>query len=174
MTTTSTRPGTAQAGTTQGGIEERERTEYAPPGEPSAAPARRATTELVTERGRTSISDAVVRKIAGVATREVAGVHALGTGGGRAIQSMRARIPGASPSVGRGVAVEVGERQAAVDLDVVADYGVSIVDLARQIRGNVISSIEDMTGLEVTEVNIAVDDVYIGEEESGEPRARVE
>jgi uncharacterized alkaline shock family protein YloU len=129
--------------------------------------------ELTTPKGRTSISDAVVRKIAGVATREVAGVHDLGTGGARVFGSVRARIPGSSgPNVARGVSVEVGERQAAVDLDVVCEYGVSIVDLSQAVRRNVISSVEGMTGLEVTEVNIAVDDVFIAGEE--EPERRVE
>jgi uncharacterized alkaline shock family protein YloU len=61
----------------------------------------------------------------------------------------------------QGVGVEVGERQAAVDLDLVAEYGVSIVDLASAVRRNVISSVERMTGLEVTEVNITVHDVYV-------------
>jgi uncharacterized alkaline shock family protein YloU len=149
-------------------------------GSPSAAGGgrgavaeRRGTTDLLTSKGRTSISDAVVRKIAGVAAREVAGVHALGTSGARAVSSVKARIPGASSSVARGVAVEVGERQAAIDLDVVCDYGVSIVDLSQSIRGNVVSSVEGMTGLEVTEVNIAVDDVYIGDDGQEETR-RVE
>jgi uncharacterized alkaline shock family protein YloU len=62
------------------------------------------------------------------------------------------------------VSVEVGERQAAVDLDLVVEYGVSVPDLAQAIRRNVISSIERMTGLEVTEVNIDVDDVHLPDE----------
>lgn len=141
----------------------------------ATSPARRTATELVTEQGRTSIADSVVSKIAGVATREVAGVHELGTGGTRAMQSFRSRIPGAAPSASRGVSVEVGERQAAIDLALVCEYGVSIVDLSQDVRRNVISSVEGMTGLEVTEVNIAVDDVYIGEEEEEEEsKARVE
>jgi len=55
----------------------------------------------------------------------------------------------------------VGERQAAVDVQLVAEYGVSITDLAQGIRRNVISSVERMTGLEVTEVNIEVQDVFL-------------
>lgn len=139
----------------------------------TAVADRKTSTELVTGQGRTSIADAVVRKIAAVAAREVSGVHNLGTGGARAVGSFKARIPGASASVSQGVTVEVGERQAAVDLDVVCDYGVSIVDLSQSIRRNVVSSVEGMTGLEITEVNIAVDDVYIGDDEQEEPR-RVE
>jgi uncharacterized alkaline shock family protein YloU len=75
-----------------------------------------------------------------------------------------------SPS--QGVSVEVGERQAAIDLDVVVEYGVSIVDLSQSIRRSVIQQVEGMTGLEVTEVNIAVDDVYLGESSEEEPRVQ--
>ena len=60
-----------------------------------------------------------------------------------------------------GVAVEVGERQAAVDVDIVAEYGVSIADLASGIRENVVTAVERMTGLQVTEVNIVVHDVHV-------------
>ncbi|MCK9900304.1 hypothetical protein CC117_05900 [Parafrankia colletiae] len=140
----------------------------------SASPARRTSTELVTAQGRTSIADSVVRKIAGVATREVTGVHELGSGGSRAMGSFRSRLPGTSASVSQGVTVEVGERQAAIDLDVVCDYGVSIVDLSQAVRRNVVDSVEQMTGLEVTEVNIAVDDVYIGDDEGSETAPRVQ
>jgi uncharacterized alkaline shock family protein YloU len=139
---------------------------------PSGAltPVSDASTDLVTSQGRTSISDSVVRKIAGIATREVSGVHNLGTGGARTFGAIRERIPGsAGPSATQGVAVEVGERQAAIDIDVVVEYGVSIVDLSQAIRRNVIASVERMTGLEVTEVNIAVDDIYIDSEDDDAP-----
>jgi len=132
-----------------------------------------AGTALSTPRGRTSISDAVVRKIAGVATREIPGVHDLGAGPSRTVGSIRQRIPGSSgPKVERGVSVEVGQRQAAIDLDVVIDYGVSIIDIARAVRGNVITSVEGMTGLEVTEVNVDVDDVYLPVEDDQAARVQ--
>ncbi len=124
---------------------------------------------LLTERGRTSIADSVVTKIAGIATRQIDGVHDLGTGGTRAFGAIRQRIPGSTgPSITQGVSVEVGERQAAIDLDVVIDYGVPIVDLAEGIRRNVIGAVERMTGLQVTEVNIAVDDIYIDSEDDSD------
>jgi len=124
---------------------------------------------LLTERGRTSIADSVVTKIAGIATRQIDGVHDLGTGGTRAFGAIRQRIPGSTgPSITQGVSVEVGEQQAAIDLDVVIDYGVPIVDLAEGIRRNVIGAVERMTGLQVTEVNIAVDDIYIDSEEDSD------
>jgi uncharacterized alkaline shock family protein YloU len=59
------------------------------------------------------------------------------------------------------VAVEVGESQAAVDLEVVTEYGMSIADVARSVRRNVISAVEGMTGLQVTEVNLAVIDIHL-------------
>jgi uncharacterized alkaline shock family protein YloU len=132
----------------------------------------RDDSDLVTEQGKTSIADSVVSKIAGVATREISGVHDLGTGTSRMFGALKERLPvGAdAPNAGRGVSVEVGERQAAVDLDVVVDYGVAIVQVAEAIRGNVIRRVESMTGLQVTEVNISVDDVWLGEDE--EPRVQ--
>ncbi|MFE1852278.1 Asp23/Gls24 family envelope stress response protein [Streptomyces sp. NPDC002387] len=121
-------------------------------------------------RGKTTIADGVVAKIAGMAAREVPGIHNLGAGMARAIGAMRERVPGPGGSVAQGVKVEVGERQAALDLDVVVEYGVSIVDVARDVRTNVIDAVERMTGLEVVEVNITVDDVHLpDEEEESEP-----
>ena len=69
----------------------------------------------------------------------------------------------------QGVSVEVGERQAAIDIDVVVEYGVSIPDVSQAVRENVIQRVEKMTGLEVTEVNISVDDVYLGDDSEPEP-----
>ncbi|MFD3481371.1 Asp23/Gls24 family envelope stress response protein [Streptomyces sp. NPDC058695] len=118
-------------------------------------------------RGKTTIADGVVAKIAGMAAREEPGIYSLGAGMARAFGAMRERVPGAGGGGGvtRGVKVEVGERQAAVDLDVVVDYGVSIVEVAGGVRTNVISAVERMTGLEVVEVNIAVDDVHLDDDE---------
>jgi uncharacterized alkaline shock family protein YloU len=116
-------------------------------------------------RGRTTIGDNVAAKIAGMATREVPGIHNLGSGMARTIGGVRERVSGGQPSVTRGVQVEVGEEQAAVDLDVVVDYGVPITDVAADVRVNVISAMERMTGLEVVEVNVAVDDIDLPEAE---------
>ncbi len=120
---------------------------------------------LVTEQGRTTIADTVVAKIAGIAVRDVAGVHALGGGTARAVGALRERIPGGRTNHAQGVSVEVGERQAAVDVQLIAEYGVSLADLAQGIRRNVISAIERMTSLEVTEVNIEVQDVFLEQED---------
>jgi uncharacterized alkaline shock family protein YloU len=123
---------------------------------------------LQSSQGATTIADNVVQKIAGLAAREVSGVYALGGGAARTLGAIRERIPGSSQSAGQGVAVEVGERQAAIDLDLVTEYGVSIADLARSVRRNVISAVEGMTALEVTEVNISVNDIHLPSDDQGE------
>lgn len=123
--------------------------------------------------GRTTIADTVVSKIAGIAARDVVGVHSLGGGATRAVAALRERIPGGRTNFSQGVAVEVGERQAAVDVDIVAEYGVSIADLAAGIRENVVTAVERMTGLEVTEVNIVVHDIYVESDDDGSDTAAV-
>ncbi|MBC3762952.1 Asp23/Gls24 family envelope stress response protein [Quadrisphaera oryzae] len=123
---------------------------------------------LTTSQGHTTIADTVVSKIAGIAAREVTGVHNLGGGASRAIGALRERIPGATTNHAQGISVEVGEKQAAVDINLIAEYGVSIADLAAGVRRNVIASVERMTGLEVTEVNIEVADVFIPSEDDGD------
>lgn len=126
-------------------------------------------------RGRTTIADGVVEKIAGLAARDVLGVHAMGSGLSRTFGAVRDRVPGSSKSnVTRGVKAEVGEVQTALDLEIVVDYGVSIGDVARAVRENVISAVERMTGLEVVEVNIAVSDVKLPDEEEDEPEPRLQ
>ncbi|WP_277682085.1 Asp23/Gls24 family envelope stress response protein [Saccharomonospora azurea] len=138
-------------------------------------PSKRSSHDpLSTDDGRISVSQSVVSKIAGVACREISGVHAMGTSGGRAVGAIRERIPGSSgPSFSQGVGVEVGETQAAVDLDIVVEYGISVAELGRSIQRNVKQAVERMTGLEVTEVNINVDDVYLPDEEGQETQQRV-
>lgn len=128
-------------------------------------------------RGRTTIADGVVEKIAGLAARDVFGVHAMGSGFARTLGAVRDRVPGGGGRAGtatRGVKAEVGEVQTALDLEIVVDYGVAISDVARAVRENVIAAVERMTGLEVVEVNLAVSDVKLpdeeDEEEETEPR----
>jgi uncharacterized alkaline shock family protein YloU len=128
-----------------------------------------------TDDGRISVADSVVQKIAGTACREITGVHAMGTTGARAFGTVRDRIPGSSgPNFAQGVGVEVGESEAAIDLDIVVDYGVSIAELGRGIQRNVKQAVEWMTGLRVVEVNIAVDDIYLaGDDDQDTTSSRV-
>ena len=146
-------------------------------GEPAEASSRsmsrRGNETLSSELGSTTIADAVVTKIASIAAREVGGVHDLGGGTARTIGGLT-RSVGIGDERMQGVAVEVGEREAAVDLTVVVEYGESIPEIANALRENITRRIEGMTGLTVTEVNIAVNDLYFpGDEAAAEP-ARVE
>jgi uncharacterized alkaline shock family protein YloU len=129
---------------------------------------------LATDTGQISIADSVVQKIAGKACRELGGVHAMGTSGTRAFGALRERIPGSSgPNFVQGVGVEVGETEAAIDLDIVVEYGVGIAELGRSIQRNVKQAVERMTGLRVVEVNIAVDDVYLPSDDDQDTTSRV-
>ncbi len=135
--------------------------------------SRRGNEPLSSELGSTTIADAVVTKIASIAAREVRGVHDLGGGTARAIGGVT-RSVGIGDERMQGVAVELGEREAAVDLTVVVEYGESIPQIAKTLRENITRRIEGMTGLTVTEVNVAVNDLYFpGDEAAAEP-ARVE
>ncbi|AXB44752.1 Asp23/Gls24 family envelope stress response protein [Amycolatopsis albispora] len=144
-------------------------TVHAPSGEAGGARA----SALASAQGATTIADTVVRKIAGLAAHEVPGVFSLGGGTARALGAIRERIPGAAASAGQGVSVEVGDTQAAVDLQVLVHYGYAIADLANAVRANVITAIEQMTGLQVVEVNISVTDVHLPDEESTPAQDRV-
>ncbi len=139
----------------------------------AASPATRD--RLATDDGQISVAEGVVQKIAGKACRELGGVHAMGASGSRMFGSIRERIPGsAGPNFSQGVGVEVGETEAAVDLDIVVEYGVSIAELGRSIQRNVKQAVERMTGLRVVEVNVAVDDVYLpGEDGQDDSPTRV-
>ncbi|AJE84078.1 MULTISPECIES: Asp23/Gls24 family envelope stress response protein [Streptomyces] len=133
--------------------------------------------EEAARRGRTTVADGAVRKIAYLAARDVDGVHALGSGPSRSVGALRERAPGGSRTVTRGVGVEVGEKQAAIDLNLVVDYGVSITEVAGDVRESVISAVERMAGLDVVEVNIDVSDVKLPDEEDEEedkPKGRVQ
>ncbi len=148
----------------------------------SAKPANRvsdsspaAAERMTTDDGKITVAQSVVQKIAGIACREISGVHAMGVSTSRAFGAVRERIPGSSgPNIAQGVGVEVGETQAAIDLDIVVEYGVSIADLGRSIQRNVRQAVERMTGLEVVEVNINVDDLYLpGTDEQDDTPSRV-
>ena len=111
---------------------------------------------LQTSHGVTTIEENVVAKIAGMAAREVPGVY---------------DIPNAQTNVAGGISVQKGETQAAVEVTVVVEYGVSIVEVSDAIRRNIIEQIEGTTGLEVVEVNINVTDVHLPDDDSGSSEA---
>lgn len=144
--------------------------------EPSRTPERRpgagdsGGAALTSEHGQTAIDDTVVAKVAGMATREVPGVHELGAQAARAMGAVTQRV-GIADARSQGVSVDVGERQAAADLTVVIEYGESIPKVSQQVRENVIRRVEGICGLEVTEVNITVNDLHFpGDDQPDESR----
>ncbi len=126
---------------------------------------------LKSDLGTTTISNAVVSQIAGIAAQEVEKVQ-MGGGAAAAVggflQSVTGGVTGGSTSGGgnysRGVSVEVGEEEAAIDLTMAIEYGQSIPQITEAARRNVINRVESLAGLRVTEVNITVNDVQVPEE----------
>ena len=124
---------------------------------------------LVTDQGRTSIANGVVSKIAGIAASEIDGVYQLvASGPGAALTVLAQRMSGAE-APDRGVNVEVGQREAAVDVRLITIYGASIPQVTQAVRQNIITRVREMTGLIVKEVNIDVLDLYFPGEEREQP-----
>lgn len=122
----------------------------------STATVARASDNAVTGANTITIDDTVVSKIAGLAAREVAGVNSMGKTFRRLIGRVQ---PGDSAT--QGVNVEVGTKEAAVDLVIVVDYGAHIPTVAEQVQARVAEQIEAMTHFTVKEVNVEVTDVSI-------------
>ena len=116
------------------------------------------------ERGSTRIGDTVVSKIAGTAAGEVEGVYMGGTVS-RTAGGMLESVMG-SDSQKRGVSVEVGRTEAAIDLTMGIEYGRNILDLVGQVRNRITQRVESLTGLRVTELNVTVSDIIFHEGES--------
>ncbi len=108
--------------------------------------------------GTTTIAEAVVAKIAALAAREIDGVDSLGGAISGALAGVVGRARGAEHRTA-GVGVEVGTKQAAVDLTMKIRYPYPIHEVAEAVRQNVMDRIEAMTSLDVVEVNIAVTDL---------------
>jgi uncharacterized alkaline shock family protein YloU len=126
---------------------------------------------LVGDDGNTVVHNQVVAKIAGLAVQEIEGVQRLVPfGPGQTVSSFAKTITRSSMHE-LGVNVEVGQKEAAVDVRIITTYGASIPAVADGIRRNVTDRIQQMTGLKVVEVNIDVVDLYFpdGEEEELAP-----
>jgi uncharacterized alkaline shock family protein YloU len=82
----------------------------------------------------------------------------MGGGTSRAVGGVFESVRGGSGTT-RGVTVEVGEEETAIDLSLAVEYGRSIPQVSEAVRSNVIRRVENLVGLRVTEVNITVNDV---------------
>ena len=118
-------------------------------------------------KGKTTIHDQVVTKVAGLAIRDIEGVYALGSAMGRAMGSIRQAV-GGSEKVEQGVSVEVGETEAAIDLSLIVEYPYPVHEVADKVRNAVFEAVEGLVGLKVTEVNIDVTDVHLPDEDDDE------
>jgi uncharacterized alkaline shock family protein YloU len=114
------------------------------------------------------IADDVVGIIAGIAAMEVDGV--AGMSGGFAAE-VGERMLG-KKNLAKGVKVQVGEKEVAVDLYIVVEFGVRIPDVATRVQENVKRAVESMTGLECVAINIHIQGVSFKTEELEEPRVR--
>lgn len=112
------------------------------------------------QTGIIRISDDVVATIAGLAALETPGIAAMSGG---ISEGLAKRLSG--KNVQKGVSVEVGSVEAAIDLRIIVHYGIPIQEVCRQLQLNVRESVENMTGLHVVEVNVKVEGVAFKEEE---------
>jgi uncharacterized alkaline shock family protein YloU len=125
-----------------------------------------------TANGKTVIVDPVVAKIAGIAAREVPGVHALGGGAARVLGNLREAV--GAKDFSQGVRVEVGETEVAVDVSIQVDYPEPVQRVADDVRAAVAEAITSLIGMRVAEINVTVVDVFIpGEEDDAPEEARV-
>jgi uncharacterized alkaline shock family protein YloU len=148
---------------------------------PSAvkAPAAKAPAPAITAepggpdgRGATTVADGVVAKIAGIAIQEIDGVHALGGGAARALGNLREKV--GQKDLTQGVNVEVGQTQVAVDITLVVEYPHPLQQVADNARDAVYTAIEDLVGMEVTEVNITITDIHVPSDDEGADDAQPE
>ncbi|GAA1047909.1 Asp23/Gls24 family envelope stress response protein [Arthrobacter russicus] len=122
--------------------------------------------------GKTTIEDGVVAKVVGIATRDVAGVYALGGGAARAIGAIRDAV--GNTDLTQGVSVEVGEKQVAVDITMVVEYPKPLKSVADEVRSAVYSAVEELVGLDVVEVNITISDIHIPSEDKDDSQTKEE
>ena len=109
------------------------------------------------DMGIVKISDEVVGVIAGLATTEIKGVIGMSAN----LVGGITQILTGKKNLSKGVKVIVGESSATIDLFVVVEYGVKIPEVAKLVQENVKKTVESMTGLAVSAVNIHVQNVVI-------------
>ncbi|EXX88083.1 membrane protein [Paenibacillus darwinianus] len=115
------------------------------------------------QTGNIRISDDVVATIAGLAALETPGIAAMSGG---ISEGLAKRLSGKNAQ--KGVSVEVGQVEAAIDLRVIVQYGIPIHEVCRQLQDNVREAVQNMTGLLVVEVNVKVEGVAFREDEKEE------
>ncbi len=110
--------------------------------------------------GTVKIANEVVAIIAGLAATEVEGVAGMSGGMTADFTEMLGM-----KNLSKGVKVEVGEKEAAIDIFIIVEYGSKISEVAKNVQKKVKETVETMTGLKVVEVNVNVQGVNIPKEE---------
>ena len=118
---------------------------------------------LLSDRGATTISDTVVSTIAGMATREVEGVH-MGGGASRTAGGVLGSLTG-SESKTSGISVEVGRTETAIDLKMGIEYNKNILETVEEVRRRITDRVQSMTGLRIKELNATITDITFPEKE---------
>src|SRR3712207_6382944 len=124
---------------------------------------RETDSPLVSERGTTTISDGVVSRIAGISAQEVEGVH-MGGSASRTAGGLLGNVTG-SENQTRGVSVEVGKMETAIDLKMGIEYGRNILQSVEEVRRRITDRVHSLTGLRVTELNVTIADIVFPEKE---------
>ena len=125
----------------------------------------RLDSPLESERGSTTINDGVVSRIAGMAAGEVEGVR-MGGSVSRTAGGILESVTG-SDSQKRGVSVEVGRVETAIDLNMGIEYGRNILEIVERVRDSITQRVESLTGLRVTELNVTISDIIFSDENRG-------
>lgn len=115
------------------------------------------------KQGTIKISEEVVTTIAGLAASEVAGVAGMSGGiAGDLVEKLGRK------NLSKGIKAEVGESEATIDINAIVDYGVNIHEVAVELQKNVRNAIENMTGLDVVNVNVNIQGLHFAQENKEE------
>jgi uncharacterized alkaline shock family protein YloU len=159
-------------GTDGGGTEVASAPFFPPPAAPAGTAQAGAGTapapSAAVVKGRIKIEDEVAEKVAALAALEVDGVADLGGDIERALESVRERIGVGQRRGNQGVRAKVNDREVAIDVTIVVEYGRVAMEVATAVKANVARQANHMLGMRVTEVNVTVDDVDL----PGERRRR--
>ncbi len=128
---------------------------------------------LESERGTTTVQDAVVKRIAGRAASEVEGIY-MGGNTSRAAGGLVGRATGSSREETRGISVEVGRIETAIDMTMAIDYDKNILQTVGRVREKVEEQVRSLTGLRVTELNVTISDIVFPNDGRGGGGRRAE
>lgn len=117
-----------------------------------------STDQTTNELGTTTIERDVVAKVAGIAARDVEGVHALGGAARRAIGVVRDAMN--NTDLSQGISITITDDTVSVDATLSAEYPIGLQKVAADVRSAVVLAVETIVGMEVTAVNVTINDIF--------------